>query len=78
MEVIMESITLSRNELKDIVHKTVIETVTEIFVDENKVLNLIEAIEDRNLGLLIQEGRKNDFIDKDEFMKFLDSKIGSR
>ncbi len=74
----MESITLSRNELKDIVHKTVIETVTEIFVDENKVLNLIEAIEDRNLGLLIQEGRKNDFIDKDEFMKFLDSKIGSR
>ena len=58
-------------------HETVQETVAEIFLDEDKFFDLIEKIEDRNLGMLMEEGKKTELIDKKELRKFLKNKIAS-
>ena len=59
-----DTITLSKNELKDLLHETVQETVADIFLDEDKFFDLIEKIEDCNLGMLMEEGKKTELIDK--------------
>ena len=71
----MGNVTLSKNELKDLLHEAVFETVADIFYDEEKFFSLLERIEDRNLGMLIEEGKKTGIIDKKEFDNFLRKKI---
>jgi hypothetical protein len=73
----MDTVTLSKNELKELLHDTVQETIAEIFLDEDNFFNFIERIEDRNLGMLMEEGQKTDLIDPKEFRSFLKQKIAS-
>jgi hypothetical protein len=73
----MDTITLSKSELKDLVHDAVFETVADIFTDEDKFFNILDKIEDRNFGMLIEEGKKTEIIDRNEFRTFLKNKIQS-
>jgi hypothetical protein len=71
----MDSITMSKDELKNLVHDAVFETVAEIFTDEDKFLTLLDKIEDRNLGMLIEEGNQTELVNQKEFRRSLKNKI---
>lgn len=73
----MDTITISKNELKDLLHDAVFETVAEIFLDEDKFFSILERMEDRNLGLLMEEGEKTETVDPGEFRKALKCRIQS-
>jgi len=69
----MESVTMSRNELKKLMRETFIDVLTErkdLIEDA-----LIEAIEDIGLGNAMEEGRTGEYVDEDEFVRNLDKKI---
>jgi len=69
----METIAMSRNELKKLMKETFIDVLTnrkDLIEDA-----VIEAIEDIGLGIAIEEGRTGEYIDEDEFMRKLDNKI---
>jgi len=69
----METITMSRNELKRLMKETFIDVLTErkdLIEDA-----VIEAIEDIGLGAAMEEGRTGEHVDKNEFMGKLDNKI---
>jgi len=69
----METITMSRNELKRLMKETFIDVLTDRKdLIENAV---IEAIEDIGLGAAMEEGRTGEHVDKNEFMGKLDNKI---
>jgi lipoate-protein ligase B len=69
----METITMSRNEIKRLMKETFIDVLT----DRKDLIEdaVIEAIEDIGLGVEMEEGRTGEYVDKDEFMRKLDSKI---
>ncbi len=69
----METIAMSRNELKKLMKETFIDVLT----DRKDLIEdaVIEAIEDIGLGIAIEEGRTGEYIDEDEFMRKLDNKI---
>lgn len=69
----METITMSRNEIKRLMKETFIDVLT----DRKDLIEdaVIEAIEDIGLGVVMEEGRTGEYVDKDEFMRKLDSKI---
>jgi lipoate-protein ligase B len=69
----METITMSRNEIKRLMKETFIDVLT----DRKDLIEdaVIEAIEDIGLGVAMEEGRTGEYVDKDEFMRKLDSKI---
>lgn len=69
----MESVTMSRNELKKLMRETFIDVLT----DRKDLIEdaLIEAIEDIGLGNAMEEGRTGEYVDEDEFMRNLDNKI---
>ena len=77
----MKTITMKKNDLEilieNTVHKAVKETLQEIIVNKKTRNSFLELLEDWALGQLIEEGRKNDFVDKKEFMNFLDQKIAN-
>ncbi len=69
----METIAMSRNELKKLMKETFIDVLTDRKdLIENAV---IEAIEDIGLGIAIEEGRTGEYIEEDEFMRKLNNKI---
>ena len=69
----METITMSRNELKKLMQETFIDVLT----DRKDLIEeaVIEAIEDIGLGLAMEEGRTGEYVDSDKFMRKLDGKI---
>jgi lipoate-protein ligase B len=69
----MEAIAMSRNEFKKIMKETFIDVLT----DRKDLIEdaVIEAIEDIGLGLAMEEGRTGEYVDEDEFMTKLGSKI---
>jgi lipoate-protein ligase B len=69
----METITMSRNELKRLMKETFIDVLT----DRKDLIEdaVIEAIEDIGLGAAMEEGRTGEYVDKNEFMVKLDNKI---
>jgi len=69
----METITMSRNELKRLMKETFIDVLT----DRKDLIEdaVIEAIEDIGLGAAMEEGRTGEHVDKNEFMGKLDNKI---
>jgi lipoate-protein ligase B len=69
----METIAMSRNELKKLMKETFIDVLT----DRKDLIEdaVIEAIEDIGLGIAIEEGRTGEYIEEDEFMRKLDNKI---
>ena len=77
----MDTITISKIDLENLiestVHKAVKETLQEIVVNKKTRKGFLELPEDWALGKLIEEGRKGEYVDKKEFMDFLDHKIAS-
>ena len=69
----METIALSRNEFKKLMRETFIDVLT----DRKDLIEdaVIEAIEDIGLGVAMEEGRTGEYVDEDEFMAKLGSKI---
>jgi lipoate-protein ligase B len=53
------------------------ETFIDVLTDRKDLIEdaVIEAIEDIGLGVVMEEGRTGEYVDKDEFMRKLDSKI---
>lgn len=71
----METITISRNELKRLMRETFIDVLTnrrDLIEDA-----VIEALEDIGLGIAIEEGRTGEYIDEKKFIRKLDSKVKS-
>ena len=71
----METITISRNELKKLMRETFIDVLTnrKDLVEDA----VIEALEDIGLGIAMEEGRAGEYIDEKEFIRKLDSKVKS-
>ncbi len=71
----METITISRNELKKLMRETFIDVLTnrKDLVEDA----VIEAFEDIGLGIAMEEGRTSEYIDEKEFIRKLDTKIKS-
>lgn len=69
----METITMSRNELKRLMKETFIDVLT----DRKDLIEdaVIDAIEDIGLGAAMEEGRVGEYVEKDEFIQRLDNKI---
>ncbi|MGB9700131.1 MAG: hypothetical protein ACPL5I_12190 [Thermodesulfobacteriota bacterium] len=69
----METIAISRNELKKLIKETFIDVLThrKDLIEEA----VAEAIEDIGLGIAIEEGRTREYVDKTNFMEKLDHKI---
>ena len=69
----METIAMSRNELRRLMRETFIDVLT----DRKDLIEdaVIEAIEDIGMGVAMEEGRTGEYIDEDEFMAKLDNKI---
>jgi len=65
----MSTITADREELKKIIR----EACEDVLTDRSDLIEdaVIEAIEDIGMGRAIEEGKKKDYIDKEEFMKKL-------
>jgi hypothetical protein len=69
----METITMSRHEIKKLMRETFIDVLTErrdLIEDA-----VVEAIEDIGLGMAMEEGRMGEYVSEDEFMRKLDNKI---
>jgi lipoate-protein ligase B len=69
----METVTISRNELKILMKETLIDVLTnrkDLIEDA-----VVEAIEDIGLGIAMEEGRTGEYVDGNEFMRKLDNKI---
>jgi len=69
----METVAISRNELKKLMRETFIDVLThrkDLIEDA-----VLEAIEDIGLGVAIEEGRTGEFVDMAAFMGKLEDKI---
>jgi len=69
----METVTISRNELKILMKETLVDVLTnrkDLIEDA-----VVEAIEDIGLGIAMEEGRTGEYVDGNEFMRKLDNKI---
>jgi hypothetical protein len=69
----METITMSRNELKKLIRETFIDVLKErkdLIKDA-----VIEAMGDVGLGMAMEEGRTGEYVDADEFVRKLDDRI---
>lgn len=75
----MKTVTLQKKELEDLiettVHKTVVETLSQIFADERSFNTLLDAIEDKAFGKMMEEDETGDYIDETIFMEKLNKKI---
>ncbi len=71
----METVTISRNELKKLMRETFIDVLTnrKDLVEDA----VIEALEDIGLGIAMEEGRTGEYIDEKEFIRKLGSKVKS-
>lgn len=69
----METVSISRNELKRIMRETFIDVLTERKdIIEDAVL---DAIEDIGLGVAMEAGKSGDYVEKKEFLRRLDSRV---
>jgi len=69
----METITMSRNELKKLMRETFVDVLTyrkDLIEDA-----VIEAMEDIGLGVAMEEGRTGEYVDKNVFMRKLENRI---
>lgn len=72
----METVTISRNELKKLMKDTFVDVLTQrkdLIEDA-----VIEAIEDMGLAISMEQGRTGEYIDNEEFAKKLNRKIKSK
>ena len=69
----METVTISRNELKILMKETLIDVLTnrkDLIEDA-----VVEAIEDIGLGIAMEEGRTREYVDKAAFLGKLEDKV---
>lgn len=69
----METVTISRNELKKMMQETFIDVLTrrkDLIEDA-----VLDAIEDIGLGIAMETARTGEYVGKKEFMQKLDSRI---
>ena len=69
----METVAISRNELKKIMRDTFVDVLTkrkDLIEDA-----VIEAFEDIGLGVAMEEGRIGEYVDEKKFLQKLGSKI---
>ena len=69
----METISMTRNELKKLMRETFIDVLKErkdLIEDA-----VIEALEDIGLGIAMEEGRTGEYVDADKFVQKLEGKI---
>lgn len=62
MEEFMDTITLNKTELKDLMRETVKETLAEIIIDKTEIL---EIMEDRAFGKLMEEADNGEYVNED-------------
>ncbi|MBU2636758.1 MAG: hypothetical protein KJ963_06705 [Bacteroidetes bacterium] len=69
----METITISRNELKKIIRKT----FEDVLSDRKDLIGdaVVEAMEDIGLARAMEEGRTGEYIGVEKFKKKLDTRI---
>ena len=69
----METITISRTELKKIMR----ETIVDVLSDRKDLIGdaVLEAIEDLGLARAMEEGRTGEYVDMGEFRKKLGTRI---
>jgi lipoate-protein ligase B len=69
----METIAMSRSEIKKLMREAFIDVLT----DRKDLIEdaVIEAIEDIGLGVAMEEGRTGEYVDRDEFIRKLDNKV---
>ena len=67
----MDTITLTKDELKDIVHESVEETLTEILTDQNKRSEFLEMIEDFEFGKMMEAGDTGEYVEESVIMEKL-------
>lgn len=69
----METVTISRNELKKIMQETFIDVLTkrkDLIEDA-----VVDAIEDIGMGVAIEAGRTREYVNEKDFLRKLDSRI---
>jgi len=64
----METVTLTKAELKSLLRETVKETLAEILTDKTE---LLEAIEDYAFGKLMEESDNGEYSDEQDIIKVL-------
>jgi len=64
----METVTLTKAELKNLLRETVKETIAEIIIDKSE---LLETMEDWAFGKLMEEADINEYADEKDVMKVL-------
>ncbi len=71
----MNKITINSEELKHIIEDALI----NVLLKRKDIIEdaVIDALEDFGLSVAIEEGKSNEFIDKDAFLNELNSKINS-
>ena len=69
----METISMSRNEIKKLMREAFIDVLT----DRKDLIEdaVIEAIEDIGLGVAMEEGRTGEYVDQERFLKKLDNRV---
>ena len=69
----METISMSRNEIKKLMREAFIDVLT----DRKDLIEdaVIEAIEDIGLGVAMEEWRTGEYVDQERFLKKLDNKV---
>jgi len=69
----MDAITMNRNELKKLMKETFIDVLT----DRKDLIEdaVIEAMEGIGLGLAMEEGRTEEYVDKTTFMRKLNHRV---
>jgi lipoate-protein ligase B len=72
----METIAMSRSEIKKLMREAFIDVLT----DRRDLIEdaVIEAIEDVGLGVAMEEGRTGEYVDKERFLKKLDNRVKGR
>ena len=64
----MDNITLTRDELKDIIHESVHETLTEILSNQDKRSEFLEMIEDFEFGRMMEEAENDESVSEELVM----------
>jgi hypothetical protein len=72
----METIAMSRSEIKKLMREAFIDVLT----DRKDLIEdaVLEAIEDIGLGVAMEEGRTGEYVDQERFLKKLDNRVKGR
>ncbi len=67
----METITLTKDELKEIVQECMQETIADLLHNSARLSELLESTEDFYFGKMIEQGRTGRFVSEETIMRQL-------